>query len=125
MTRKALARRLPAPRRKTRRSWRWCVKGGTGMVSAAFTKSGRVALVATTASRRGKGACPPAAAPAGCGAVTRTARGVGRAIVRANPHSTRIFGIRGGKVRHVAVTRSRTIARPKLLRRYLRHAGLR
>ena len=28
MTRKALHRRLPAPRRKTKRAWRWCVRGG-------------------------------------------------------------------------------------------------
>jgi hypothetical protein len=125
MTRKALARRLPAPRRKTRRSWRWCVKGGTGMVSAAFTTSGRVALVASTASRRGRRTVSP-------GSSTRLLRRryphrtrVGRAIVRANPRSARIFGIRGGKVRHVAVTRSRTIARPRLLRGFLRHAGLR
>ena len=125
MTRRALARRLPAPQRKTRRSWRWCVKGGPGMVSAAFTQSGRVALVASTASRRGKRAVSP-------GSSTRVLRRryphrtrVGRAIVRANPRSTRVFGIRGGKVRHVAVTTSRTIARPKLLRGYLRRAGLR
>jgi hypothetical protein len=123
MTRKALARRLPAPRRKTKRSWRWCVKGGAGMVSAAFAKSGRVALVATTASR------PGTLSP---GSSTRRLRRryphrttVRRAIVRAGPHSTRIFGVRGGKVRHVAVTRSRTIARPQLLRGYLRAAGVR
>ena len=95
------------------------------MVSAAFTKSGRVALVGSTASRRGKRAVSP-------GSSARLLRRryphrtrVGRAIVRANPHSTRVFGIRGGKVRHVAVTTSRTIARPRLLRGYLRRAGLR
>ena len=125
MTRKALARRLPAPRRKTRRSWRWCVKGGKGAVSAAFAKSGRVALVATTASRRRKRSVS-------AGTSTRRLRrryphrtAVGRAIVRAGPHSTRIFGIRGGKVRYVAVARARTIARPTLLRGYLRDAGVR
>jgi LVIVD repeat-containing protein len=41
---------LPPPRRTTRRSWRWCVSGG-GRVAAAFTKSGRVALVAATTRR--------------------------------------------------------------------------
>ena len=122
MTRKALARNLPAPRRKTKRSWRWCVKGGTGAVSVAFAK-GRVALVGTTASR--EGALSP-------GSSTRRLRrryphrtAVGRALVRASPRSTRVFGIRGAVVRHVAVTASRTLARPRLLRGYLRAAGLR
>jgi len=125
MTRKALARRLPAPQRKTRRSWRWCVKGGTGMVSAAFTKSGRVALVASTASRRGKRAVSPGSSTSLLRRRYPHRTRVGRAIVRANPRSTRIVGLRAGKVRHVAVTTSRTIARPRLLRGYLRRAGLR
>ncbi len=122
MTRKALARKLPAPRRKTKRSWRWCVKGGPGAVSVTFAK-GRVALVGTTAARK-RGVSS--------GSSTRRLRrsyrhrtAVGRSIVRAGPRSTRIFGIRGGKVRSVAVTRARTIAHPKLLRSYLRAAGLR
>ena len=113
---------LPAPRRKTKRSWRWCVKGGPGAVSVAFAK-GRVALVGTTAARK-RGVSS--------GSSTRRLRrsyrhrtAVGRSIVRADPRSTRIFGVRGGKVRHVAVTTARTIARPKLLRSYLRAAGLR
>ena len=53
LTRKALLRRVPAPRRRTKHSWRWCVKGGKGTVSAAFTRHGRVALVTTTAPRHG------------------------------------------------------------------------
>ena len=44
MTRKALLRRVPAPRRRTARSWRWCVNKSKGTVSAAFDKRGRVAL---------------------------------------------------------------------------------
>jgi hypothetical protein len=45
-------RALPAPRRTTKRSWRWCVTGG-GRVAVAFTGSGRVALVAATTRRHG------------------------------------------------------------------------
>jgi hypothetical protein len=48
MTRKALAPQVPAPRHKTKRAWRWCVRGG-GKLTAAFSKRGRVALVSTTA----------------------------------------------------------------------------
>jgi hypothetical protein len=124
MTRTALARRLPAPQRTTRRSWRWCVKGGQGTVSVAFTKSGRVALVATTAVRRGRRSVSPGSSARRLRRRYPHRTAVGRAIVRASPRSTRIFGIRGGKVRHVAITRPRTIARPRLLRRYLRDAGV-
>jgi hypothetical protein len=67
---------LPAPRRTTSHSWRWCVQGG-GRVAAVFAKSGRVVLV-----------------------------------VR----------VRRGKVRYVAARRTR--AHPKLVRRYLRYAGV-
>ena len=52
-TRRGLARRVPGPGTTTRRSWRWCVKGGGGRVFAAFTAKGRVALVATTARAHG------------------------------------------------------------------------
>ena len=114
MTRKALARRVPAPRRKTKRSWRWCVKGGT--VTAAFSKRGRVALVATTAAH-------PSAKALRKRYPRRTS--AGRGLVRAAPRSTRVFGVRGGKVRYTAVAARGTIARRALLRRYLRAAGLR
>ena len=122
MTRKALARKLPAPQRRTKRSWRWCVKGGPGALSVTFAK-GRVALVGTTAARKRGVSSGSSIRRLRRSYRHRTA--VGRSIVRAGPRSTRIFGIRGGKVRHVAVTRARTIAHPKLLRSYLRAAGLR
>jgi LVIVD repeat len=116
MTRKALARRLPAPRRKTKRAWRWCVKGGKGMVAAAFSRSGRVALVTR--------------APAGTTRAHLRRRyphrqKLGRSLVRAGTGSGRIFGVRGGRVRYVAVAAPRTLARAALLRGYLRAAGVR
>jgi hypothetical protein len=125
MTRKALARRLPAPRRKTKHSWRWCVKSGKGTVSAAFAKSGRVALVATTAARRGKGTVSPGTSTGRLRRLYPHRAAIGRALVRATPHSSRIFGIRGGRVRYVAATGTHTIARPTALRGYLRDAGVR
>jgi hypothetical protein len=115
MTRATLARRLPAPRRKTKRAWRWCLKGGTGTVSVAFAKSGRVALVAATGSHRGLS----------LGRHYRHRLTFGHVIVHTGPHGNRIFGLRRGKVRYVAVTGSRTLAHRTLLRRYLRAAGVR
>jgi hypothetical protein len=125
MTRKALARRLPAPRRKTKRSWRWCVKGGKGSLSAAFSKSGRVTLVATTAARSGKRNVLPGSSTAQLRRRYPRRQTLGRSIIRAGARSSRIFGVRGGKVRYLAVASPRTIARRKLLRGYLRSAGVR
>ena len=113
MTRRALARRLPAPRRKTKRSWRWCLKGGKGTLSAAFSKSGRVALVART---------PSGTTRAQLKRRYPHRRALGGSVVRAGKGSSRVFGVRGGKVRYVAVTAPRTIARRTLLRSYLRLA---
>ena len=50
---------------------------------------------------------------------------LGGSLVRAGARSSRIFGVRGGKVRYVAVAAPRTIARRQLLRSHLRNAGLR
>ena len=123
MTKRGLLRRLPAPRRRTKRSWRWCVKGGKGTVSAAFGRRGRVALVRTTAPRHGNRRIHPGATTRALRRAYPRGRTVGRSLVRANPTSPRLFGIRRGRVRYVAVTSRRTLARPKALRRLLRHAG--
>jgi hypothetical protein len=45
---------------------------------------------------------------------------IGGGLVRAFPGSPRLFAVRGGKVRYVAITAPRTIAHRALLRRYLR-----
>ena len=83
MTRKALTRRRPAPRRKTKHAWRWCVRGG-GTVTAVLSKRGRVALVTTTASavrsRRQLRSLQAAALD-------------GRGLVRAFPGSPRLFAV--------------------------------
>jgi hypothetical protein len=125
MTRTRLARRLPVPRRTTKRSWRWCVKGGKGSLSAAFSKSGRVRLIATTAARGGTRKVLPGSSTAQLRRSYRRRQALGRSIIRAGARSSRIFGVRGGKVRYVAVASPRTIARRKLLRGYLRLAGVR
>jgi hypothetical protein len=106
MKRAALAQELPAPRTKTARAWRWCVDGG-GTLAAAFGKSGRVALIATTARAPIRRLDAPH-------------RG-GRSLVRTG---TRLFAFHGAKVRYVAVAARSTLARPSLRRAYLHRAGL-
>ena len=113
MTRKALLRRLPAPRHKKKRAWRWCVRGG-GKVTAAFTKRGRVALVSTTARVPLKRARLRA---------FRHPRSLGHGLVRPFRGSHRLFTVRRGKVRAVSIASSRTIKQRALLRRYLRAAS--
>jgi hypothetical protein len=108
MRRAALARSLPAPRKQTAHAWRWCVDGG-GTVAAAFSKSGRVALVATTA-------------PTPIRRLHKPGGIAGRSLVRVG---SRLFGIRAGKVRYVAVAARPTLADPAQRRAYLRAAGLR
>ena len=123
MAKAALLRRVPAPRRRTKRSWRWCVKGGKGSVAAVFGKRGRVALVRTTAPRHGNRRIHPGTSARALRRAYPRGKAVGRSLVRANPTSPRLFGIRRARVRYVAVTTRSILARPKALRRLLKHAG--
>jgi hypothetical protein len=125
MTKARMLAKLPAPRKRGKHAWRWCVKGGKGKVTAAFGKHGRVALVATTAPRHGNRKIHPGIGRRALRRAYPRGRSVGRAIVRANPTSPRLFGVRRGKVTYVAVASRKTIARPKTLRRYLLFAGVR
>jgi hypothetical protein len=125
LTRAQLLRRVPAPRSRTARSWRWCVKRSTGTVRAAFTGGGRVALVATTARAHGNRGVSPG------GPAARVRRGyphrtvVGRGLFRARRGSPRLIGVRRGRVTFIAVAPDRLVRRPRTLRRYLRLAGVR
>ncbi len=124
LSKATLARRLPAPVRKTKRSWRWCVKGGKGTVSAAFTRKGKVALVSTTAPRHGNRGVLVGSRTKTVRSKFARRRAVSKTLFRANGRSPRLFGIRKGKVRYWAVTSRRTIARRRTLRTYLRYAGV-
>jgi hypothetical protein len=123
VTQSRLLRRTPGPARVGDRSWRWCVDGG-GSVIVTFTKGGRAALVATTATGHAAG---PLRAGAPAAAVRRAYRG-SRAIVpgvlRAGPRSRLVVGVRRGKVRFLAAAARGTVA-PRSLTTHLRRAGLR
>jgi hypothetical protein len=103
-------RRLPGAGTETKRSWRWCVKRSRGKVRAAFTRKGKVALIATSAARHRAGAVHPG-------------RRVGRnGLVRIDKR--RFMRVRGGKVRYVVVASPGVAKSRRLLRRYLKLAGL-
>ncbi|MFN2617691.1 MAG: esterase/lipase family protein [Thermoleophilaceae bacterium] len=128
LTRNQLRRRLPEARRRKAYLYRWCVKRSRGSVTAVFSRRsprGDSRLVVTTARghrmRR-----------VGRGVSTRRllrrfphARRLTEKIYRAGPHSRRLFGIRRGRVRFVAVADRRLIRNRRSLRRYLMRAGFR
>src|SRR5439155_88348 len=81
--------------------------------------------VATTAPRHGNRRIHPGTRVKALHRAYPRARAVGRALLRANPRSPRLLGVRRGRVRFVAVASSRTIAARRTLRAYLRSAGVR
>ena len=123
-TRARLVLRVPAPRRRARRAWRWCVKRSRGSVRAAFNRSGHLWLVATTARGHGnRGVHPGTSSRRFRRAYPHRSR-IRRGLYRAGRHSRRLIGVRRGRVRFLAVASRRLIARPRRLRAYLRLAGL-
>ena len=110
--------------RKTRRSYRYCVKGSSGRVTAVFSKRGRVALVITTARAHGnRGVRPGGSGRAFRRAYSRRAP-VSRGLFRANRRTPRLIGVRNGRVRFFAVASRSLLRNPAALRRHLRLAGL-
>ena len=93
-------------------------------MSAAFSRKGRVALVTTTAPRHGNRRIHPGTRVGALRRAYPRARAVGRALLRANAHSPRLLGVRRGRVRYIAVSSGRIIARPRTLSSYLRYAGV-
>jgi S-formylglutathione hydrolase FrmB len=121
-TRRQLLRHAPPPRRRTKRSWRWCVERSRGAVRAVFSPRGRVALVATTAPGHRASRVHP-----GGGARIFSRAYPGRrallvGVYRAGPRSRKLIGVRRGRVRYLAVASARLLRSPGPLRAYLRRA---
>jgi uncharacterized protein len=116
--------RLPvrSPRRK-RRLLSWCVKRSRGRVKGVLSGRGRSRLVVTTAASHGNRGVHP-------GARVRSLRAYGRRVAlgsgvyRASPRSRRLIGTRRGRVRFIAVADRGLLRSRRLLRRYLRLAGV-
>ena len=111
LTRGALGRLPVAPVRRTRAAYRYCTKGGAGLVTAVFSKRGRVEFILSTA--------PSAAFQRAYPTRQRIASG----LFRASPRSSRLLGVRGGRVRFVAVAGDRVLRSPRSLVRDLRIAA--
>jgi len=108
------------------RAWHWCVRGrgnGGAKVVSVLTLQGRVGLAASTArGHHARGIGPGARSSRlrgrsrsfGSGLRVRSTRG-GRVLV---------YGVRGGRVRYVAVATRSVASSRKRLRSYLRLAGM-
>jgi Tol biopolymer transport system component len=125
LTRAQLLGRVPAPRTRTARSWRWCVKRSKGTVRAAFTRRGRVALVVTTARAHGNRGVSPGRPGRGVRRAYPHRAAVGRGLFRARRRSPRLIGVRRRRIAFIAVAPDRLILHRRTLRSYLRLAGVR
>ena len=112
----------PQPTRVTRHSFRWCVKGSSGRVTAVFASASRKArarLVATTAITHGNRGVRPATKASKLRRAYPALRSIGPGLYRASPGSRRVIVVRGGRVRLLAVARGELLRNPAKLRAYL------
>jgi hypothetical protein len=101
------------PPRSTRRNvFRYCVDGARGRITAVVDK-GQVRLVTSTvdAGRPALKAFP-------------RRRRLLSGVFRASPTSSRVLGVRKGRVTYVGVTRPSVVRTPRVLRALLRRIGL-
>ena len=97
--------------RRTRAAYRYCTKRGSGRVTAVFSKRGRVELILSTAPSAAFQRAYP------------TRRRIASGLFRASPRSSRLLGVRGGRVRFVAVAGDKVLRSPRSLVRDLRVAA--
>jgi len=118
-----LARLVPLSR--SHRRVRYCVEGDAGrVVTAVFGPDARVRLLTTTArAHRYRGI----RIGSSLRQVRRTLprlRRIVPGVYRAGPQSQRLIGVRRGRVRYIGVASERSLRRERVLRIYLRRAGL-
>lgn len=125
LTRRALARRV-RPVKRGRLVHRWCVKGSRRRVSAAFGgRSARSLALAVVTRARGHGnrGVRPGSSRRALRRAFPGARRIAPGVLRAGRRNAVLFGVRGGRVRYVAVAQHRLLGRPRALRRALRRAA--
>lgn len=125
-TRRGIPRRVRVgPVSRTRDTYRYCTTGGSGPVTAVFSnrgRGGRVELVVTTALGHGNRNVRVRSGGAAFERAYPNRRRVAPGLYRATPHSARLFGVRRGGVRFVAVASARLLRNPRRLLRDLRLA---
>jgi hypothetical protein len=127
-TRKRLLRIPVQPVRRTKRSYRYCIKGHPGAVTAVFSsrsRRGKVKLVTTTARGHGNRNVRVRSRSVRFRRAYPRRRKVLRGVYRANRRSPRLIGVRRGRVTYIAVVSKPVLKHRKTLRRYLRLAAVR
>jgi arylsulfatase A-like enzyme len=114
-----LLRRAGSPRRVRRRAWDYCARP-RGAHHAVLSPDGRLRLVATTAPVRGTRGVRRGTRRGELLRAYPHARRVSKRLVAARRGSALVFGLRGGRVRFVALA-SREL-RPAALGRYVKLA---
>jgi hypothetical protein len=122
-----VARRYGLPSRRKRGVWRYCVRGG-GKFIAVFSKRKRVVFLATTARRHKRGRLHPGSR---LRSVSRAyhGRGVhrvrGRVLVvrKGKKNRNLVFGVRGRRVRYIAVVNTKLRRSARQLIRLHKRAG--
>ncbi len=122
-SRRALERRLGAPRRSTRRAARWCVAGG-GTVLVTYSRVGRALLIATTACGHRSRRVRPGSTLRLLRRSFPFSRAALRGVRRAGRRSRVVAGVRGRRVGYLAAAHRSLLRRPRTLRAYIRLAGL-
>ena len=126
-TRSRLLRLPVLPERITSRSYRYCVKGRSGAVTAVFSsrsRKGRVKLVTTTARGHGNRNVRVTSRSARFRKAYRRRRALGHGVFRASPRSPRLIGVRRGRVTWIGVVSRPVLKHRKTFRGYLRLAGV-
>ena len=123
--RSVVERRAGAPgsTRRNRRVYRYCVRGSLGVVTVAFDGRNRVRLLASTARLHRRGRIGPGTRASRIARSSRTTQ-LGRGLW-ASRNGRFVYGTRRGRVRFVAVVDRGLAGSPRLVRAYLRLAGLR
>ena len=120
--------RVPVrPPSRTARTLRYCVKSSRGRVTAVFasrSRRARARLVVTTATGHGNRRVRVGSRASRFRRAYRNRVRIGRGIYRARRGSPRLFGIRRGRVRFIAVAPRSVAGSPRALRRHLRTAGI-
>lgn len=115
--------RVP-PVTRAKRAFAYCIKGGVGRVTAVFSAAGRVQLVTTTALGHGNRRVRVRSGIRAFRRAYPNRRQVAPGLFRAGPKSPRLFGLRQGRVRFIAVASRSLLSGPQGLRPSLRRAGL-
>lgn len=109
---------------QTSRRYRYCVKSSRGHVVATFGSRTRIELLTATSGGYGNRGVRPGTSLRRAQRAFRRMRRVTRTVYKLAPGSRRIIGVRRGKVRYVGLASKRVLRSKRLVRAYVKRAGL-